>query len=165
MSLVSLPPDVNECDQLGDDYCEHSCANTFGSFQCICRPGATLNSDGRTCSGRCNSESTSLYLTCRENSLSYTTCNGVLRTKSLTVNSDQYAQTSPALTQTSVHGSIMILFNNIHTDDGNRCQPHPQFRNKEESNNIHGSKSLVAIVVATIVLLCENRNRFYGGVF
>ena len=56
--------DVNECDQQGDDYCEHSCVNTFGSFQCICRPGATLNADGRTCSGQCtlHGQSNRVYL-------------------------------------------------------------------------------------------------------
>jgi hypothetical protein len=43
--------DINECDTNNGD-CQHSCRNTYGSFNCYCRPGYSLMSDGKKCMGR-----------------------------------------------------------------------------------------------------------------
>ncbi|XP_022097489.1 fibrillin-1-like [Acanthaster planci] len=43
----SCSSDKNECL---NHRCEHHCQNTFGSFQCLCRGGYTINADGETCS-------------------------------------------------------------------------------------------------------------------
>ena len=58
LSLISLwnlhmcsTSDINECTE-GSHNCNQLCTNTQGSFQCSCRSGYTLNSDGRTCDGK-----------------------------------------------------------------------------------------------------------------
>ena len=42
--------DINECAE-GIDNCDHNCTNTEGSFNCLCRNGYELDSDGHNCSG------------------------------------------------------------------------------------------------------------------
>lgn len=42
--------DINECNN-NNGGCLLDCDNSDGSFQCSCRPGFRLNSDGRTCNG------------------------------------------------------------------------------------------------------------------
>ena len=39
--------DVDECTRPG--MCQHSCRNTWGSFQCTCFEGYKLHDDQRTC--------------------------------------------------------------------------------------------------------------------
>ncbi|KAL5019750.1 hypothetical protein ScPMuIL_002642 [Solemya velum] len=41
--------DVDECEGLPDRFCQNHCENSFGSYQCVCPDGHTLNADGRTC--------------------------------------------------------------------------------------------------------------------
>ncbi|XP_005106845.3 uncharacterized protein LOC101847898 [Aplysia californica] len=41
--------DINECQELPENFCENDCVNTFGSFECTCPFGSTLNNDRRTC--------------------------------------------------------------------------------------------------------------------
>ena len=43
--------DINECED-GISGCQHICKNTFGSFDCSCNPGYTLNSDNKSCIGK-----------------------------------------------------------------------------------------------------------------
>ncbi|XP_076352008.1 epidermal growth factor-like protein 8 isoform X2 [Tachypleus tridentatus] len=40
--------DVNECRQ-DEDFCEHQCLNTFGSYRCKCHDGFILQSDNKSC--------------------------------------------------------------------------------------------------------------------
>ena len=49
MYLVTV--DLNECSERFSG-CEQLCNNTDGSYQCGCREGYTLNTDGMTCDGR-----------------------------------------------------------------------------------------------------------------
>ena len=42
--------DINECDE-SNGGCSHYCINTEGSFECFCRDGYILVSDGKNCSG------------------------------------------------------------------------------------------------------------------
>ncbi|XP_035668270.1 kielin/chordin-like protein isoform X5 [Branchiostoma floridae] len=45
--------DVNECLENNGE-CDEICRNTFGSYNCFCKAGTTLNPDGKTCSdGTC----------------------------------------------------------------------------------------------------------------
>ena len=44
--------DIDECD-IKEDICEHNCINTEGSFNCSCREGYLLSTDGRNCTGEC----------------------------------------------------------------------------------------------------------------
>jgi len=41
--------DVDECLRPG--MCQHSCRNTWGSFQCLCDEGYQPAADGRSCDG------------------------------------------------------------------------------------------------------------------
>ena len=34
--------DINECNDPRKNLCKHSCVNTEGSFQCVCRDGYEL---------------------------------------------------------------------------------------------------------------------------
>ena len=43
--------DVNECNT-NNGGCQHNCVNTDGSYECQCRSGYRLASDGRNCYGR-----------------------------------------------------------------------------------------------------------------
>ena len=47
-----LTLDNNECN-INNGGCDHVCTNTPGSFQCSCRDGYRLASNGQTCTGRC----------------------------------------------------------------------------------------------------------------
>ena len=40
--------DINECS-LDDGGCSQGCANTRGSYTCICKPGYQLGTDDKTC--------------------------------------------------------------------------------------------------------------------
>ena len=42
--------DINECKSRKGG-CHHRCTNTEGSFQCHCKQGFSLNTDGTTCRG------------------------------------------------------------------------------------------------------------------
>lgn len=42
--------DLNECINNATSPCHQYCANTVGSYQCSCKFGYTLTTDGRTCS-------------------------------------------------------------------------------------------------------------------
>lgn len=46
---VSCSIDIDECRQI-DGHCEYQCRNNFGSFQCVCPHGSSLNADGTSCS-------------------------------------------------------------------------------------------------------------------
>ena len=49
-SVIMSLPDINECDE-SNGGCSHNCTNTEGSFECFCRDGYILVSDGKNCSG------------------------------------------------------------------------------------------------------------------
>ena len=42
--------DVNECST-NNGGCQHNCVNTDGSYECQCRSGYRLSSNGRNCIG------------------------------------------------------------------------------------------------------------------
>ena len=46
----NFSPDINECDE-SNGGCSHYCINTEGSFECFCRDGYILVSDGKNCLG------------------------------------------------------------------------------------------------------------------
>ena len=48
--IITVILDVDECTS--GVPCEHMCINTEGSFQCSCRTGYTLDSDGSRCNGQ-----------------------------------------------------------------------------------------------------------------
>lgn len=54
-----LLTDVDECNDTALNYCDHSCTNTIGSYNCSCDDGYRLSSDGHTCLG--NKSSIILY--------------------------------------------------------------------------------------------------------
>ena len=56
---IAFPPDVNECN-VANGGCSHHCTNTDGSYQCSCRAGYTLHSNGHRCTG--------MYIVCVCNS-------------------------------------------------------------------------------------------------
>ena len=43
--------DINECEN-SNGGCDHICNNTIGSFECDCRDGFLLDSDGLHCLGK-----------------------------------------------------------------------------------------------------------------
>jgi len=43
--------DIDECGRPG--MCQHTCRNTWGSFQCLCDEGYHLAADARSCDGIC----------------------------------------------------------------------------------------------------------------
>lgn len=43
--------DIDEC-QTTQSLCEHKCINTNGTYVCSCSSGFSLNSDGKTCTGK-----------------------------------------------------------------------------------------------------------------
>ena len=47
---MSFYADVNECNT-NNGGCQHNCVNTDGSYECRCRSGYRLSSNGRSCSG------------------------------------------------------------------------------------------------------------------
>ena len=47
MNLLNFA-DINECAS-NNGGCQHNCRNTAGSFDCSCRSGYTLASDGKSC--------------------------------------------------------------------------------------------------------------------
>ena len=50
-SLIFLT-DVNECIHRNHS-CQQRCQNIAGSFKCVCEQGYKLNTDARTCDGKC----------------------------------------------------------------------------------------------------------------
>ena len=42
--------DIDEC-AVGNGGCDHICVNKPGSFECQCKDGYELGSDGKTCEG------------------------------------------------------------------------------------------------------------------
>ncbi len=48
--------DVNECERLSSNQCEHKCVNTITSYYCECNPGFTLMSDRKACRGWCDQQ-------------------------------------------------------------------------------------------------------------
>ena len=44
--------DIDECSDPQVHRCQHSCVNTIGSFHCVCDPGYTLDTNGKTCTGK-----------------------------------------------------------------------------------------------------------------
>lgn len=50
-ALPPTPPDIDECIA-SSGLCHHGrCANTEGSFQCVCNAGFELSTDGKNCVG------------------------------------------------------------------------------------------------------------------
>ena len=47
---MKLCIDINEC-ALGTHGCEHSCANTYGSYKCYCNTGYVLDDNYKSCVG------------------------------------------------------------------------------------------------------------------
>ena len=47
---IIISSDINEC-RTSNGGCQYICLNTLGSYQCQCRTGYTLFSNGRTCEG------------------------------------------------------------------------------------------------------------------
>ena len=46
---ILLTADIDECSGVND--CQQQCNNTEGSYNCYCRDGFVLNSDGKNCIG------------------------------------------------------------------------------------------------------------------
>ena len=44
--------DVNECDDVRHNQCEHTCVDTMTGFYCTCNDGFTLMSDLKACRGQ-----------------------------------------------------------------------------------------------------------------
>ena len=44
--------DVNECDDVRHNQCEHTCVDTMTGFYCTCNDGFTLMSDRKACRGQ-----------------------------------------------------------------------------------------------------------------
>ncbi len=44
-------PDIDECADEASHQCQDTCVNIPGSYNCTCRVGYQLNSDGYNCSG------------------------------------------------------------------------------------------------------------------
>ena len=59
--VIKTFSDVNEC-QASNGGCEQLCTNTDGSFQCSCRTGYSLSSDGLSCNGKASNRVTVAYL-------------------------------------------------------------------------------------------------------
>ena len=47
---ISYNPDIIECDD-NNGGCSQLCNNSEGSYECYCRNGYVLDSDGHNCSG------------------------------------------------------------------------------------------------------------------
>lgn len=47
---IFLSADIDECLQ-NNGGCDHTCTNTFGSFECSCDQGYDLDENGLTCQG------------------------------------------------------------------------------------------------------------------
>jgi len=54
LTMIDGSCDVAEFDECATDAhgCHHECVNTLGGFQCKCRIGYELHSDGRQCEGK-----------------------------------------------------------------------------------------------------------------
>ena len=53
VSLIKdLYIDIDECSDPQVHGCQHTCVNTIGSFYCDCDPGYTLDTNGKTCTGK-----------------------------------------------------------------------------------------------------------------
>ena len=49
IDIVEL--DVNECDDISINQCEHSCVDTITGYYCECNSGYTLTTNRKTCRG------------------------------------------------------------------------------------------------------------------
>ena len=43
--------DINECYEMDNGGCDHSCVNIVGSYNCSCDTGFRLGNDSHTCEG------------------------------------------------------------------------------------------------------------------
>ena len=50
--IKNCATDVDEC-LTNNGGCDHFCHNYYGGHECSCRPGYTLQDDGRECVGKC----------------------------------------------------------------------------------------------------------------
>lgn len=62
MTTCSFPLDIDECDDLRNGGCSHSCMNLVGSYKCTCPTGFALKADNRTCSGEKSQCALEVYL-------------------------------------------------------------------------------------------------------
>ena len=84
-NLSPIFSDIKECEQ-DNGGCDHICTESEGSFQCSCRSGFNLESDGRSCSDidECSAGSHNCEQRCTNTEGSFTCgCNS-----GLTLNSD-----------------------------------------------------------------------------
>lgn len=60
--LYNYAIDINECSSSSTNNCAQICNNNPGSYTCSCRTGYRLNSDRRTCNGKCMVRISSMHI-------------------------------------------------------------------------------------------------------